>query len=249
MHSDLERDVEPGSCGLRIGHVEGDAAGLRTCADRPRAHAEEPEEAGHDDDRGRPRTRVATRSRVPRRRIGGQVGHGRRQCTRRHARLPVPPFRFVGNARLALGQGVDRHTRSGRTCNHGGEGHGGTVVLRSEVVGGRVLRLVEHDRVGAGHVDEGREPEPRSAMGPANVAPLASSSARVASRSSHISESSWCRGEECSRPSHTVVVGCTPTSLGPLRKMSQPPPESGSSTFGHPSTSRRKARVAGGSSE
>src|SRR4029077_11838144 len=92
-------------------------------------------------------------------------------------------------------------------------------------------------------------PNPRSAMGPSKVAPLASSSARVASRSSHISESSWCRGEECSRPSHTVVVGCTPTSLGPLLKMSQPPPEAGSSTLGHPSTSRRKARVAGGSSE
>ena len=86
---------------LRIGHVEGDAAGLRTCADRPRAHAEEPEEAGHDDDRGRPRTRVATRSAFPRRRIGGQVGRVGGSAPG-VSTAPRTPFRFVGNARLAL---------------------------------------------------------------------------------------------------------------------------------------------------
>ena len=39
--------------------------------------------------------------------------------------------------------------------------------------------------------------------------------------------------------------GCTPVSLGPVRKISQPPPES---TDGNLRTSRRKVRVASGSS-
>ena len=121
---------------------------------------------------------------------------------------------------------------------------------RLEVVGGRVLRLVEHDRVGAGHVDEGREPEPPVGdRGRSKVAPLASSSARVASRSSHISESSWCRGRG--------VLAALPHGGGRVHAhLARAAPEDEPAPagvrvldVGHPSTSRRKARVAGGSSE
>jgi hypothetical protein len=87
-----------------------------------------------------------------------------------------------------------------------------------------------------------------SSTGPLNRAPLASSSAVVASMSSHMSETEWCRGCEYSAPSWVYEVGCTPSSLGPVSKMSQPG-TSGSSTNGHPSTSRKNALVAAGSSE
>ena len=110
-------------------------------------------------------------------------------------------------------------------------------------------RLVERDRVGTGTSNIVTRPKPRSVTGTENVAPFPSRSARVASMSSHISAISWWRGELNSWPSYTLWVGCTPISLGPVPKISQPGSGPVSSTWGHPRTSRRNALVAGGSSE
>ncbi len=63
--------------------------------------------------------------------------------------------------------------------------------------------------------------------------------------SSHISAIAWCRGCEYSLPSHVYEVGCTPSSLGPVLKMSQPG-ASGCSRYGQPRTSRKNSRVATG---
>src|SRR5262245_34940788 len=69
-----------------------------------------------------------------------------------------------------------------------------------------------------------------------NFAPRAPRSAMVASRSSHTRETSYWPVPD---------VGWTPISLGPVLKISQPPPVS---TWGSWSTSLRNARAASGSS-
>ena len=70
-----------------------------------------------------------------------------------------------------------------------------------------------------------------------------------------MSEIAWCRGEVHDEPSGPRV-GCTPTSLGPVPKMSQASAPSravrvdpSSVTQGHWRTSRKNARVAAASSE
>ena len=55
--------------------------------------------------------------------------------------------------------------------------------------------------------------------------------------SSHINAIWWCSAPDLS-------IGWTPSSLGPVRKISQPPP---ASTCGHPRTSRKNARARSGS--
>src|SRR6476660_10290227 len=79
----------------------------------------------------------------------------------------------------------------------------------------------------------------------------------VALRSSHMSEIAWCRGDDHDDPSGPRVGG-TPSSLGPVPKMSHASASSVGSvssevvpsvTHGHWRTSRKKARVAGASSE
>ena len=112
----------------------------------------------------------------------------------------------------------------------------------------RVARLVDEDLARARYLEVRPEAEAHVLDRAVKCAPLASSSATVAAMSSHISEIEWWRGCECSWPSQVYEVGCTPSSLGPVLKMSQPG-TSGSSTHGQPRTSRRNSRVATGSSE
>ena len=57
----------------------------------------------------------------------------------------------------------------------------------------------------------------------------------------------WCRGVV--EPSCSGPVGWTPSSLGPVAKISQPSSPVPASTWGKPSTSRKNARVAAASSE
>ena len=95
-------------------------------------------------------------------------------------------------------------------------------------------------------------PKPRSWGSPWITAPLSRSYATVVAMSSHIKDSSVCRLFDQPSPD----VGCTPTSLRPERKISQfegssppSPPDASSDTNGQRRTSRKKARVAVGSSE
>ena len=79
-------------------------------------------------------------------------------------------------------------------------------------------------------------PKPASEIGATNSTPLASSSATVASMSSHIRNSSW-------RPLSSGAVGWHASSAGGSAKISQPPP---ASTLRSSSVSAKNARAACG---
>jgi anti-sigma regulatory factor (Ser/Thr protein kinase) len=88
-------------------------------------------------------------------------------------------------------------------------------------------------------------PHPCGCTSPANSAPRAASSFMVASRSSHIRDRStaWSVDPRC--PSCSQELGCRASSLGPVLKINHPPPVS---VAGNPTTSRKNARAAAGSS-
>ena len=83
-----------------------------------------------------------------------------------------------------------------------------------------VLRLVEHDRIGAGSSSEVTSPKPSSAISELNVAPFASSSARRLDVVAHHRD--LVVAESYTFPSHSECVGCTPISLGRCRRSASP---------------------------
>ena len=113
----------------------------------------------------------------------------------------------------------------------------------SERVRRLVPRLVELHVVGAGHRDHRHDPVAVVVRAGAELRdPSPRSSAMVDSRSSTTKLIAWCRGvvdPSCSGP-----VGWTPSSLGPVLKISQLWSPVPASTFGKPSTSLKNA--AGG---